>query len=111
MAHAPPTSPGPMPGPMPSPAPRRINPIVQGLLIHVGCVLAACVVVPLAMGSNIWPIAAVFWAVLSVPVACGTGALTGLLLRKTDSSTATWALIITGAAVAIAVGIIMFNNR
>ena len=107
MPDVPPTSPGPMP-------PRRLpraNTIVLGMSIHAVATLIPCIAVPLAMGSNIWPIAGVFWAVLTVPAAIVTGGLTGLLARKLRRPIATTVIITTGLAVAIAVGIIIANNR
>jgi hypothetical protein len=63
------------------------------------------------MNSNIWPIAGVFWSVLTVPVAAGTGALTAWLLRSLRPQLATGLLVITGLLVATAVAVIIANNR
>ena len=112
MHDVPPTSPGPVPI---TPA-TRLHPIARGVMMHCGCVLLACFVVPLAMNSNIWPIAGVFWSVLTVPVGAGTGALTAWLLgglggRGLRPQLATGLLVITGLLVATAVGVIIANNR
>jgi hypothetical protein len=70
-----------------------------------------CFIVPLAMNSNIWPIAGVFWSVLTVPVAVGTGALTGWLSRRLRPGIRIPVLVFTGVVLAIAIGIIMAGNR
>ena len=104
---APPTSPGAVaPG-------RRLWPgtVVLGLMIHGVCVLIACFIAPLAMNSNIWPIAGVFWSAFAVPAAGLTGALMGWLVKRTRQPIAISILITTGIALAIATGIIIANNR
>lgn len=107
MGEAPPITPGPA-----SPAqPKRVPLALVGMAIHPACVLPTCFGVPLAMNSNIWPIAGVFWSVMTVPVAAGTGALTGWLLRKARPRVAIPILVVTGIVVAIATGVVMANNR
>ena len=107
MPDTPPTSPGPIP-----PLPRsRPGPIFRGMAIHAGCVLIACIATPLAMGSNIWPIAGAFWGVLATPVAVATGAATGAALRKCSRPVALGGVIITGIALAVIAGIVISNNR
>ena len=81
------------------------------MAIHAASVLLTCFVVPLAMGSNIWPIAGLFWSVLTVPVAVGTGALSGWLVRRQRPAVAVSILVFTGAVLVIATGLIMANNR
>ena len=107
MLTAPPTTQGPVIAPK-SPG---MPPILQGALIDAGCVMATCFIVPLVMESNIWPIAGVFWSVLSVPVAAGAGALTGFLVRKRDRASGKLAMIAVGMVLSIVIGVIMFNNR
>ena len=103
----PPTTRGPMPPPAPPP-PHRV---LRGMLIHVCCVFPICFIVPLAMGSNLWPIAGVIWSVLTVPVAAATGAIIALVLKKLPLSQATLVAVFTGVALAIATGIIVYHNK
>jgi hypothetical protein len=107
MTEAPPTS----SGPVEPAAGGRASLTALGAAIAAGCVFIACFAVPLGMNSNIWPIAGVFWSVFTVPVAAGTGALTGWLLRRLPPAMAIPALVFTGVALAIAAGIIIANNR
>ena len=107
MHDAPPPSPGRLP-PVDQTSP---NLIMVGLAIHALCALITCFVVPLAMNSNIWPIAGVFWSVFAVPAGMLTGALTGWLAKRLRLPVAIAILIVTGVALAIAIGIIVANNR
>jgi peptidoglycan/LPS O-acetylase OafA/YrhL len=107
MHDTPPTSPGRLP-PVDQ---TRPNLIMVGLAIHSLCALITCFVVPLAMNSNIWPIAGVFWSVFAVPAAMLTGAATGWLVKQLRQPVAISALIVTGVVLAIATGIIIANNR
>jgi peptidoglycan/LPS O-acetylase OafA/YrhL len=104
---SPPTS----PGPLPQPPSLRLNLVYLGMMIHAAFVAGACLVTPLAMNSNIWPIAAVFWSVLTVPPALAIGALAGLLLRRWPRRPAIVTLLVLGAAMALIVAFIMANNR
>lgn len=107
MPDTPPTSPGPIP-----PLPRsRPGPVIRGMAIHAGCVLIACIATPLAMGSNIWPIAGVFWSVLAAPVAVATGAATGALLRNRSRPVALGGVIVTGIALGVTAGFVISQNR
>jgi len=63
------------------------------------------------MNSIIWPIAGVFWSVLTVPVAVGTGALAGWALKNRSIALAIPVLVGTGIALAAAVGVVIANNR
>jgi peptidoglycan/LPS O-acetylase OafA/YrhL len=85
--------------------------ILLGMAIHSAFAAMTCFVVPLAMNSNIWPIAGVFWSVMTVPVAAGTGALMGSLSRRLRPGIAITGLVLTGVVLAMAIGTIMFNNR
>lgn len=107
MPEAPPTLPGPI---EPARAP-RLNNILLGMIIHAAIVAVPCFAVPLAMDSNIWPIAGVIWSVLTMPVALVTGAIAGLATRRWRRGAASTVIIITGLAVAIAAGIIISHNR
>jgi hypothetical protein len=78
----PPTTPPVLPGPLGQQRVPRLNIVVIGLLIFSGCAVTACFAGPLAMNSNIWPIAGVFWSALCVGPAAGIGALLGWLLRR-----------------------------
>jgi peptidoglycan/LPS O-acetylase OafA/YrhL len=104
-------------GPVPSAAPgswvrlSRGKAILLGIAIHAASVGLACFIVPLAMGSNIWPIAGVAWSVMTVPVAAGTGALGGLLVGRARPRVAIAVLIATGVLASIATGIVIVNNR
>jgi peptidoglycan/LPS O-acetylase OafA/YrhL len=107
MPETPPTSPGPMPK-APSARPSRV---MLGIVIHAGIMILTCFITPLAMDSNIWPIAGVFWSVLTVPVAVATGALTGWMLKNHRPAIAIPVLVFTGIALATAAAIIMAHNR
>jgi peptidoglycan/LPS O-acetylase OafA/YrhL len=96
MLDVPPTSPIPLRRPQ-----RRRNMTLVGMAIHGGCVFMACLIVPLAMQFNLWPISIVIWTVLTVPPALATGALTGWVLRKLRPSVAISALVFTGIAIAL----------
>jgi len=109
----PPTVAGPVPSAPPGSRARlaRGKAILLGIAIHAAFVGLTCFVVPLAMNSNIWPIAGVFWSVLTVPVAAGVGALGGLLVGRARPRVAIAILIATGVLLSIATGIIMANNQ
>lgn len=79
--------------------------------MHAIAAVLTCFITPLAMNSNIWPIAGVFWSVFAVPVALGTGALTGLLVKRLRPPVALAIMAITAAVLAVATGVIMANNR
>ncbi|MGH7130866.1 MAG: hypothetical protein ACREJO_02850 [Phycisphaerales bacterium] len=106
-----PDTPPTLPGPIPPLVRSRPGVVIRGMAIHAGCVVIACVVTPLAMGSNIWPIAAVFWVVVSLPVALGTGAAMGGLLRRCSLPVALGGVIATGIALAVIAGIVISQNR
>lgn len=91
--------------------PTKSERTLLGVMIHVSCVVMTCVAVPLAMGSNIWPIAAIFWSVMSVPVALITGGLLGWMMGKSQRNVAVAVLVVTGIALAIGVGVVMASNR
>lgn len=82
-----------------------------GMAIHAASVLLTCFAVPLAMNSNIWPIAGLFWSILTVPVAVSTVALGGWLVNRQRPAVALSILVVTGATLAAATGVIMANNR
>jgi hypothetical protein len=85
---------------------------VLGTAIHAACMCATCFIVPMAMGSNLWPIAGVFWSIMTVPVAMGVGALIGLLVKRlVRRNIALLILMVTAVALAIATGIIICRNR
>ncbi len=107
MSSVPPTS----PGPLPSRSGMRNHRILLGVLIHGGCVFIACFVAPIVGGSNIWPIAGVFWSVMTVPVAAGIGALTGWIVRKRSQSVALSVLVSTGVVMAAVAGVVMASNQ
>jgi hypothetical protein len=107
MHDAPPT----LPGRVPAAGGAHANLTVAGMAIHAVCALLTCFVVPLAMNSNIWPIAGVFWSVFAVPAGMLTGALTGWLVKRPRRPVAISILVVTGLAFAIATGIIIANNR
>ena len=108
MFNAPPTTPGPMSssagrdGGVPLP--------IFGLNICSGIVMAACLAVPIAAGSNLWPIAAVFWGMLTVPPAAAVGALAGWLLKRQHRKTAKIVLGAIGLVMAVGVGLMMYNS-
>ena len=89
----------------------RIGTVVLGTIIHILLVVIVCIGVPLGMGSNIWPIAAVFWCVLTVPVAAAFGALLGLILRRAPRALAIVMLLVSAAALSIVTGIVIAHNR
>jgi len=89
----------------------RVSMVMLGSLIHAFIVLVTCFAVPLAMDSNIWPIAGVFWSLLAVPVAAATGAMIGLLGKRLPWAIALPILFLTAAILATAVGIIISHNR
>ena len=107
MTQTPPT----MPGPMQFAAPPRTSRTAVSLLIHAMLMVVTCFIVPLAMDSNIWPIAGLFWSVLCVPVAAVFGAIIGWLLRRRSMAVAMTVAIITAAGLAMAAGAIIMNNR
>src|SRR5262245_61293493 len=108
MPDAPPTTPGPL---GPAAAPVGAGPrILLSMAIQAGCVFVVCFAVPLAMESNIWPIAGVMWSVLTVPVAALTGALSGWLLRKARLPVAVTVFSVLGLTLAIAAGMIIARN-
>jgi hypothetical protein len=78
--------------------------------IHAACVAVACIVTPLVMGSNLWPIAAAFWVVITVPAGLLTGAAIGWAVRKRSAVVLWTVLVATGVALAIAVGMIISRN-
>ena len=82
-----------------------------GSLVHGLVMVVTCVVVPLAMNSNIWPIAGVFWSALCVPVAAIFGAIVGWLLRKRSTAVGMAVAGITAVLLAAAAGAIIANNR
>ncbi len=108
MFNAPPTTQGPMSssagrdGGVPLP--------IFGLNICSGIVMAACLAVPIAAGSNLWPIAAAFWGVLTVPPAAAVGALAGWLLKKQHYKTAKIVLGALGLVMAVGAGLMMYNS-
>jgi len=104
---APPIVPGPIP---PAQRPRAPGWLI-GIAVHGACVLVTCFGVPLAMGSNLWPIAGVFWSVLTLPVAAGTGAVCGWLVRKQRGAVAVPSLVVTGVTLAAALGVLISMNR
>lgn len=73
--------------------------------------MMTCFGIAIAMGSNIWPIAGVFWSVLTVPVALATGSISGLCVRRASHASALYVLFATAIALAAIVAIIMANNR
>ena len=85
--------------------------ILVGIVINVIPVCMTCFIVPLGMGSNIWPIAGVFWCALAGPVAAVVGLLGGLFLRRTNRAVAITVVVFTAAALSIAIGIIISRNR
>jgi len=89
----------------------RVSMTMLGSLLHGLVMVVTCFIVPLAMDSNIWPIAGVFWCVLCVPVAAVFGAIVGWLLRKRSMAVAMTVTVITAAALAVAAGAIIMNNR
>lgn len=105
----PPTTPGPLPSGS-SKFSWRGNSILLGMAIHAACVGTVCAILPLAMGSNIWPIATVFWLVLTIPVSLGTGALLGLFLRRCSTGIRIAILIATGIVLAAVVGTVMAQS-
>jgi hypothetical protein len=81
------------------------------MLIYSICVLIPCAIVPLAMKSNLWPIATAFWTFMTVPPAIALGALAGWLLRRhPPGAKAAW-LVISGVALAGVVAALMFRFR
>lgn len=85
--------------------------ILSGIAIHAAFAVITCSVIPVVMGSNIWPIAAVAWSVSTVPFAMGTGAFAGWVARRLPRSIALAGLVLSGLALATVIGTIMFNNR
>jgi hypothetical protein len=87
------------------------RPVLPGLLIHVGCGLLACLITPIVMGSNIWPIAAAFWGVIIIPVGALTGALIGWLVKGWRRPPALAALMMSGVILAFAAGMLIAATR
>lgn len=75
----PPTVAGPIPA---SARFVRLPMAVQSAGIHVCALVATCFITPIAMGSNLWPIAGVFWSAIAAPVGGVIGAVIGLLVRR-----------------------------
>lgn len=94
-----------------SEAPQQAGPAVRGAVTCAALVGAACLIMPLLLKSNIWPIAAVFWAVPSVPVAAAVGALVGLATKRLRTGDSRIVLLTTGAALAVVLAVLMANSR
>jgi len=67
-----------------------------------------CAFLPLAMRSNLWPIAIPFWALFTVPPALALGALIGWILRKQQVNNPNGVFLMTGLLMAIVTGVVMF---
>jgi hypothetical protein len=87
------------------------NLALVGMAMHVIPLTITCFAIPLAMGSNIWPIAGVFWCALAGPVGAVAGMLGGLLLRNANRVLAMTVLASTAALLSIAAGIVIWHNR
>lgn len=70
----------------------------------------AGVVSPMILGSNIWPIAAAIWSVLTVPLGVGVGAVTGFVVRNSGRTTANAVMIVTGNVLATVVVVLIVKN-
>lgn len=79
--------------------------------MHSGCVFIACFLAPLVGGSNIWPIAGVFWSVFTLPVAASTGAFTGWMMKNRSPGVAFPVLICSGIGMAVVAGLVMASNQ
>lgn len=98
-------------GSLPSTPRAQNHRVLAGALIHAGCVLIACFLAPLVGGSNIWPIAGVFWSVFTVPVAAGTGALTGWMVQNRSPAVAFFLMTLAGIGLAVIAGVVMASNQ
>ena len=79
--------------------------------VHAGCLAMTSFIVPIFMGSNIWPIAGVFWSVLTVPVGALAGAGIGAMLRSQPRPMAMKIAWFTAIAMSAIAGIIISQNR
>jgi hypothetical protein len=79
--------------------------------LHVGCTALTSFALPILMGSNIWPIAGVFWSALTVPAGALLGAGVGALVRSQPRSKALALACLTAIALSVAVGVLIWRNR
>lgn len=108
MNSAPSTIPQPIAPPVASPAGVHA---MFGAMVHFLAVGVTCFVVPLAMGSNIWPIAGVFWSAFAAPVAALVGAGVGWIAPRRSRTLTRMLLAVSAAAVSAFVAVIIWNNR
>lgn len=78
---------------------------------HAGCLALTSFIVPIFMGSNIWPIAGVFWSAMTMPVGALAGAGIGALLRAQPRAIAMKITWFTALAMSAIAGIIISQNR
>jgi len=90
--------------------PRPSSPVAQGALICAGLALVGCGAGSLATGSNLWPIAAAFWAVPAVPIAAVIGAITGAATRTLPAPSRSKAHIAVGVLVGIVTAFVILGN-
>ena len=108
MADSPPTVPTSWP-PTPVSLPRSMVLVSAG--VHAGCLALTSFIVPILMGSNIWPIAGVFWSALTMPVGALAGAGIGAMLRSQPRPMAMKIAWFTAIAMSAVAGIIISQNR
>jgi|RhiMethySRZTD1v2_1073278.scaffolds.fasta_scaffold31189_7 hypothetical protein len=108
MADSPPTVPISWP-PAAGSIPRSMVLVSAG--VHAVWLAMTSFIVPLLMGSNIWPIAGVFWSVLTVPVGALAGAGLGAMLRSQPRPTAMKVAWFTAIAMSAIAGVIISQNR
>jgi len=87
-----------------------MGPVVLGIVIHGACALFTSMLVPLVLGSNIWPIAGVFWGALTAPPAAGLGALIGWIGSERRRGPLTAVLVGTGLTSAAVIATIIVNT-
>jgi hypothetical protein len=106
-ATSPPTHAGPIPD-----APAWVSPtLALSASIHVAAVVLASFITPLAMHSNLWPIAGVFWSALTSLPAALIGATVGAIVRRMPRSIAIGVILVTASAIAAIVAVVILNNR
>ena len=88
-------------------APSGMTHVLIVVAIQASCVVMACFAVPLALNSNIWPIAGAMWSVLTVPVAIVIGVISGWLLSRQRTWLVLVASALIGAALALATGMLI----
>ena len=62
------------------------------------------------MGSNLWPIATVFWLAVSILPACGIGAMVGWIMRRTPREVAITAAFASAAIISFVLVVLMVNS-